>query len=159
MKARLPVHKTESIFDEVEKIHQRIEKRAYELFESRGGERGHDVDDWLAAEREVIWSPPISMEEHDGQITVQLSARGFGPENIDVELTPEDLLVEAETHEERAKTKGRARMKEVHAETLFRSVHFSRAVDPDSAEAELKNGILTITAKLAREAQSEPALA
>lgn len=30
-----------------------VERRAYELYEQRGGENGHDWDDWLAAEREL----------------------------------------------------------------------------------------------------------
>jgi hypothetical protein len=30
-----------------------IARRAYELYEERGGEHGHDVDDWLRAEREL----------------------------------------------------------------------------------------------------------
>jgi len=30
-----------------------IGKRAYEIFISRGGEHGHDVADWLAAEAEL----------------------------------------------------------------------------------------------------------
>jgi hypothetical protein len=30
--------------------HQEIAERAYELFLSRGGKDGHDVEDWLAAE-------------------------------------------------------------------------------------------------------------
>jgi Protein of unknown function (DUF2934) len=30
-----------------------IARRAYELYEARGGEPGHDVDDWLRAEREL----------------------------------------------------------------------------------------------------------
>ena len=31
----------------------RIAKRARELYEARGGQHGHDVDDWLQAEREI----------------------------------------------------------------------------------------------------------
>lgn len=31
---------------------QRINERAFARFEARGGEHGHDLDDWLAAERE-----------------------------------------------------------------------------------------------------------
>jgi len=31
-----------------------IARRAYELFLERGGEHGHDVDDWLRAERELL---------------------------------------------------------------------------------------------------------
>jgi hypothetical protein len=30
-----------------------VAHRAYELFLERGGEHGHDVEDWLKAEREV----------------------------------------------------------------------------------------------------------
>jgi len=30
-----------------------IERRAYELYLERGGEDGHDVDDWMRAEREL----------------------------------------------------------------------------------------------------------
>jgi hypothetical protein len=34
-----------------------IARRAYELYQERGGEDGHDVDDWLQAERELTASP------------------------------------------------------------------------------------------------------
>ena len=30
-----------------------IARRAYELYEERGGEPGHDMDDWLRAEHDV----------------------------------------------------------------------------------------------------------
>jgi hypothetical protein len=30
-----------------------IARRAYELFEQRGGTHGHDIDDWLVAERDL----------------------------------------------------------------------------------------------------------
>jgi hypothetical protein len=30
-----------------------IRRRAYELYEQRGREDGHDVDDWFEAEREI----------------------------------------------------------------------------------------------------------
>ena len=30
-----------------------VARRAYELYESRGGESGHDLEDWLQAEREI----------------------------------------------------------------------------------------------------------
>lgn len=32
---------------------EQIEARAYELYQQRGGESGHDVEDWLAAEKEL----------------------------------------------------------------------------------------------------------
>ena len=30
-----------------------IRERAYQLFEARGGQPGHELDDWLQAEREI----------------------------------------------------------------------------------------------------------
>jgi Protein of unknown function (DUF2934) len=32
----------------------RVARKAYELFERRGGELGHDLEDWLTAERLVL---------------------------------------------------------------------------------------------------------
>ncbi len=34
-------------------VHQRIADRAFELYLARGAAGGHDLDDWLQAEREV----------------------------------------------------------------------------------------------------------
>lgn len=36
-----------------EPTHEDIARRAYQLFEDRGGERGDDLKDWLRAEREL----------------------------------------------------------------------------------------------------------
>jgi hypothetical protein len=33
---------------------EQVRLRAYELFEARGGSHGHDLEDWLQAEAEVI---------------------------------------------------------------------------------------------------------
>ena len=41
----------ERITDE---LRQRIEVRAYEIYEARGAEPGRDVDDWLQAETEIL---------------------------------------------------------------------------------------------------------
>jgi hypothetical protein len=35
-------------------LREQIARRAFELFLDRGGEDGHDLDDWLQAEREVL---------------------------------------------------------------------------------------------------------
>jgi hypothetical protein len=34
-------------------LEDEIRRRAYDLYEQRGGEPGHDVEDWLRAEEEV----------------------------------------------------------------------------------------------------------
>ena len=36
-----------------QQLFERIGRRAYELYELRGGSHGHDAKDWLEAERQV----------------------------------------------------------------------------------------------------------
>ena len=38
---------------EMQQAHPTIARRAYELFEKRGGEHGHDWEDWFRAESEL----------------------------------------------------------------------------------------------------------
>ncbi len=33
---------------------ENVRSRAYELYESRGREDGHDLDDWLVAEQQIM---------------------------------------------------------------------------------------------------------
>jgi len=37
----------------IELSHDEIARRAYQLYEARGGEHGHDLQDWFQAEREL----------------------------------------------------------------------------------------------------------
>jgi hypothetical protein len=34
--------------------HEEIAERAYQLYEQRGAENGHDVEDWLQSQRQLI---------------------------------------------------------------------------------------------------------
>jgi hypothetical protein len=46
---------TRSFIDHEEVIRQEpIRRRAFELYEQRGREDGHDLDDWLQAESELV---------------------------------------------------------------------------------------------------------
>ena len=154
MAEMLPVKKADSIVDELEKMYERVMRRAYELFELSGCTNGHDLDDWLMAERELVWAPPIELEEGDQEVTVKMSAPGVDPKDIAVEVTSDDLLVEAETRHEQRKGKGKARSSEITSAKLFRAVHFPRRIDPESARAELKNGTLKLTARIAEESSA-----
>jgi len=46
--------KAENQTEPTPEILEQIRARAHELFEQRGREEGHDMDDWLQAEAEVI---------------------------------------------------------------------------------------------------------
>ena len=45
------------IFEEVAKRFDAIQRRAFDLFEKRGRELGHELEDWLKAEQELLGWP------------------------------------------------------------------------------------------------------
>jgi hypothetical protein len=45
--------KTNGLF-EATSLREQIEARAHEIYLSRGAEPGHELDDWLQAEREIM---------------------------------------------------------------------------------------------------------
>jgi hypothetical protein len=40
-----------------EQTEERVRRRAHELYELRGKQDGHDLDDWLIAEAEIVEEP------------------------------------------------------------------------------------------------------
>jgi hypothetical protein len=51
-----------------------IERRAYQLYEQRGREDGHDWDDWLQAERELA-TPEAAVDQTIGELSAASPAR------------------------------------------------------------------------------------
>jgi HSP20 family molecular chaperone IbpA len=154
MTATLSVKKTESIFDELNKMHDRIMKRAFEIFDGNGHVFGKDLENWLKAESEVMWKPAIELEEKDNEIRLQIAAPGVDPKEIAIEATAEEILVKAETHHEHKEDKGEVHICELSSGSMFRSVHLPKKIDPNKVKAEFKNGMLSVTAEIAKEAQT-----
>ena len=154
MAATLPVKRRESILDELNGLQDRIMKRAFEIFDGSGHLFGKDMDNWLQAERELVWKPSIELEEKDNALRLQIATPGVDPKDIDIEVTPEYILVKAETRHEHKEEKRDVHICEFAAGNMFRSIHLPKTIDPDKVKAEFKNGMLTLTAEIAKEAQA-----
>jgi len=48
-----PLSKTKQSTESSSALNEQIRCRAYELYQQRGGEDGHDLDDWLQAQSEM----------------------------------------------------------------------------------------------------------
>jgi hypothetical protein len=53
MNANTPKKSPATVTSEPQQLEHQIRLRAHELFEARGREDGHDIEDWLQAETEV----------------------------------------------------------------------------------------------------------
>ena len=65
-----------------------IARRAYELFEARGSEHGHDCEDWFRAESELLTPIPATVVDTDGGFTVRAELPGFTGKDVEVLAEP-----------------------------------------------------------------------
>jgi HSP20 family molecular chaperone IbpA len=62
------------------------------------------------------------------------------------------MLIKAAIHHKHTPEKGAVQVCEFTGGQLFRSIHFPEKIDPGSATAEYRNGMLRITASIAKPA-------
>lgn len=154
-KGEIEVKKTATVLDEVDRLHQAISGRAYDLFCTAGSLFGHDLADWFTAERQLVSRPAVELREKDRQFDVLAAVPGVDPTNLEVRVTPEDLLIAAETTHEHTADAGTVHVCEFASGKLFRSIHFPEKIDPDTAKAEYKNGMLHVTVAAAKAATAQ----
>jgi len=142
--------KAESIFAELDQLHTAISRRAYDLFQNRGTLWAGALADWLSAERQLVWKPAIELRQKNNQFEVRAATPGVDAKDLDVQITPEDVLIKADIQHKHTPEQGAVEVCEFTEGQLFRSIHFPQKVDPDSARAEYRNGMLRITASIAK---------
>jgi HSP20 family protein len=125
--------------------------RAYDIFAGNGAIFGKDLDNWLAAERELLWKPAIELREKDNEFLVDVAMPGIDVKALEIEVTPDDVLIKGETPHEHKENKGIVHTCEFKAGSVFRTIHFPKQIDADNVKAEFKNGILHLKAPIAEE--------
>ena len=48
-------------FEQIERLFEEVRQKAFSLFEERGRAEVRELDDWLRAEHELVWSPPAEL--------------------------------------------------------------------------------------------------
>ena len=150
----VPIRKTTSVFNQMKDMQDRIMRRAYELFEQHGGALGRDLQNWTEAEHEIAWKPPFELTEKDGRFQLEAAISGVNAKDIDIEVTPEDIVMKAETHHEHTEKKGLVHYCEFEKGKMFRAIHLPKKIDPDKVKAEFKDGLLRLTAEIAEDARA-----
>lgn len=138
--------RTLPVFGEVDRLMLEISRRAHELFEARGSGHGHELDDWLEAERELCW-PPAEFAEGESEFVLSVGLPGFEPQEIEATLTPREVIVHAH-HGSARKGKRRGRVapswSELRSDDLYRRIELPDDIDVAHARAALRHGMLRI---------------
>jgi HSP20 family protein len=150
-RAHIEVKKVDTVLNELDRMHRAIRERAYDLFRNGGGLCGGAVRDWLTAERELVSKPPIELRQRDTRFEVLAGLPGIDARQLDVQITPDDLLIKADTPHEHG-AEGTVYVCEFGSGSVFRMVHFPVKIDPESVTADFRNGLLRVTAAIAKAA-------
>lgn len=141
------------IFRELKHFFDATQRRAFELFHTRGAWPGSDLDDWLRAEREVAWAPEAELVEDEKEIRIQVAAPGLGMKQIHVTALSESIIVKGEAIHKHEGGDGSVHFCEFSEKALFRRFELDNRIDVDRVSASRDNGILRIVAPKAKATQ------
>lgn len=144
----------EQLFEQMKELTQNIAQRAYEFFETRGREFGRELDDWFRAESEVLRRVPVEIKEEGDKLTVRAEVPGFKAEEIKVSVEPQRLVISGKTEAKEEKQEAQTVYSEWRANQFCRALTLPSEVDPASAAATIKEGVLELT--LTKLATKEP---
>ena len=143
----------ETLFERINQIHDKIARRAFEIFESDGGLFGHDLEHWFKAEAELLHPIHTRITESDKALTVKAEVPGFNARELEVSLEPRRLTISGkkETSKE-DKRKEKTVYQEQCSSEILRIIDLPAEVDAAKTTAILNNGVLELT--LPRAAQT-----
>ena len=138
----LPEH---HLLYEMQDIHHLIARRAYKLFAEGGFIHGHDLEDWLSAERELLHSAPMELHETDSQFYLRVEVPGFRESEIVVAVGPLRVIISAEHQADAQQRRPKILYSECLSYRVFRSFNLPAPINPRKTARRLSNGVLEIT--------------
>ena len=141
MRHNLIVREPELYFDS---IHQELDNFLRDTFIS------HTFGHPLNMIKNTILRPAIEVIQNKDNYKVKVQLPGIKKDNIDVEIDNDFMTICAETHEEKEEDKQDENNKRYHTSEFRygkyqRTISFDQPIKSDEAQAEYKDGILTIT--------------
>ncbi len=100
-----------------------------------------------------LQSPGEFLHRKDGKIFAEFEIPGIDPSRVELNVFEDRLTLKAEKADEKTVDENDVFRSERYYGTVSRSIQFPVEVDPDSAKAAFKNGVLTV--EVAEKVQAE----
>lgn len=91
------------------------------------------------------WSPRIDVLDSDNSLTVRVEAPGVDPEDLDITVEGDSLVITGSRHFEAETEEGGYRRKEIFEGEFTRTILLPEGVEVDEITAAAKDGIVTLT--------------
>jgi HSP20 family molecular chaperone IbpA len=147
-----------ALFERMQEINDQIERRAYELFSSRGFMHGHHFDDWHRAESEILHPCPLKLTETETGFILRAEVSGFTEKDLVVRVESRRLFISGRRQEAAERTEGKTVYAERRTSQIFRVLDLPASVDPNEVDATLSDGVLEVRLSKASVGKKIPVL-
>jgi HSP20 family protein len=131
----------EGLGDLASRVTDTIAHRAYELFEARGYQHGHDLEDWFRAESELLHPLKVNSWESDQEIVITAEIPGFAAQDVQIGIKPRQVTLWGKPNPKPGPTDTYPRRAPV---TLYYTLDLPAEIDPSKASGKLVDGLLKL---------------
>jgi HSP20 family molecular chaperone IbpA len=124
------------------RVDEAIAKRAYQIFEKRGGIAWHELEDWRQAESELRGNLSFSKTTEDHTVVIGTDPGGFAHGTLEIWVAPTRLTLSGEWHPRYPNRATGGPYPPFHH--IYRSIELPCPVDPSKAQAYICNQSLEI---------------
>ena len=135
---------TDDVFDRIQKTYDTIARRAFEIFDSNGRWFGHELEDWLRAESELLHPVHLEITETDDNLAVRAEVPGFNTKELTIDVEPRRVTITGKHEAKEEAKKGKTVYSEQCAKEILRVVDLPAEVDTSKVNATLKDGMLNL---------------
>jgi HSP20 family protein len=100
----------------------------------------------------ALWTPAVEVSQTEGQYLVRAELPGLKPDEVQIEVTDDGLVLEGERKFERDLDKGGVHRTEIRYGRFYRVIPLPDGANVDQARAKFENGVLEVTVPLAQDA-------
>lgn len=132
----------EAVKWEMQQIQLAITRRAYELFEARNREHGHDWEDWFQSESELLRPVSIAISEAADRLSVRANVLGLSETELKVSVEPKRLVILGAKQMMPADATRQTQPADFYPDQVLKVVELPAEIDPDGSVIELQAGVL-----------------
>ncbi len=131
-------------FELAQELNELIAQRAYELFEAKGCAHGHDCENWLYAQSEILLSIPVEVSETETELTIRADVPGFTEKDLEVRVAPRSLCITGERQQPSEQDEVKTIYSERRSNRIFRVLNLASEINTVKMNATVADGVLEI---------------
>jgi HSP20 family protein len=132
--------------EEIQKFFGAVRCKAFELFEKYERSKGHDLDNWLEAEKQLLTVPRLELLDKGDSFELRVAVPGFDAPEVEVTALSDSLIVKAQASSETEEKQDEFCCREFSDQSLFRRISLPAPIDINRVAGKVDKGLLRIVA-------------